>query len=254
MEGKAIQVTGFKIHAAMIAIMEDVGAVGKSGQNRDYKYRKVDDVYAALQLVMAKYKVFTTSEILAESTEERTSKSGGNLIYRKLTIRYTFWHGEDGSSVQSTVIGEGMDSGDKASNKAMAVAHKYALCQAFCIPTDEPKDPEVDSHETTGKGKTSAAPAGNKTQQAKPSQTSQNQKNTQDDQPVWQRVAQTFSKIGVSRDKLEGFLGCKLEEITDDKVQILRQIAQNIKTGKMKVENVFGSAKQAVNDLNEAFT
>jgi hypothetical protein len=45
------------------------------------------------------------------------------------------------------VIGEGMDSGDKASNKAMAVAHKYAIIQVFAIPTEDDKDPENDSHE-----------------------------------------------------------------------------------------------------------
>jgi hypothetical protein len=27
----------------------------------------------------------------------------------------------------------------------MSVAHKYALLQVFCIPTDEPKDPEHES-------------------------------------------------------------------------------------------------------------
>ena len=35
-----------------------------------------------------------------------------------------------------------MDSGDKATNKAMAIAMKYALFQVFCIPTDEMKDPD----------------------------------------------------------------------------------------------------------------
>ncbi len=38
-----------------------------------------------------------------------------------------------------------MDSGDKASNKAMSVAHKYAFLQVFCIPTKDDKDPEVDT-------------------------------------------------------------------------------------------------------------
>ncbi|MFS0844210.1 MAG: ERF family protein [Roseburia hominis] len=30
-----------------------------------------------------------------------------------------------------------MDSGDKATNKAMSVAFKYACFQVFCIPTEE---------------------------------------------------------------------------------------------------------------------
>jgi hypothetical protein len=30
-----------------------------------------------------------------------------------------------------------MDSGDKATNKAMSIAYKYAAFQAFCIPTEQ---------------------------------------------------------------------------------------------------------------------
>ena len=44
-----------------------------------------------------------------------------------------------------------MDSGDKAANKAMSAAHKYALLQVFCIPTEEPKDSENEHHEIEGK-------------------------------------------------------------------------------------------------------
>lgn len=40
-----------------------------------------------------------------------------------------------------------MDSGDKATNKAMAIAFKYACFQVFCIPTEEMKDPDAECHE-----------------------------------------------------------------------------------------------------------
>ena len=42
-----------------------------------------------------------------------------------------------------------MDSGDKATNKAMAIAMKYALFQVFCIPTEEMKDPDAETPEPT---------------------------------------------------------------------------------------------------------
>ncbi|GAH44087.1 unnamed protein product, partial [marine sediment metagenome] len=74
---------------------------------------------------------------------------GGVLIYRILTIKYTFF-AEDGSFIETIVIGEAMDSGDKAGNKAMSAAHKYALLQILLIPTDDPKDSEVDSPEING--------------------------------------------------------------------------------------------------------
>ena len=47
----------------------------------------------------------------------------------------------------------GMDSGDKATNKAMAIAFKYACFQVFCIPTEEMIDPDAESPEVKGKGK-----------------------------------------------------------------------------------------------------
>ena len=142
------------IYQKIPAIMADISAIGKDRKNtqQNYAFRGIDDVYNAVHDVFAKHKVFTTSEILSEASEERETKSGGNLIYRILKIRYRFW-AEDGSSVVSEVIGEGMDTGDKASNKAMAVAHKYLILQALCIPTDEPKDPENEHHEVKAKPK-----------------------------------------------------------------------------------------------------
>ena len=94
--------------------------------------------------ILVKHKVFTTSEILDVRRSERITQKGGTLLYSIITMRYTFW-ATDGSSVISEVVGEGMDSGDKASNKAMAIAHKYCLLQAFCTPTEEQKDPDFET-------------------------------------------------------------------------------------------------------------
>ena len=43
------------------------------------------------------------------------------MIYSVCKIRYTFF-AVDGSSISAIVVGEGMDTGDKATNKAMATA------------------------------------------------------------------------------------------------------------------------------------
>lgn len=137
-----------KIYTQMVAIMSEVDSIEKDRCNtaQSYNFRSIDDVYNSLHSVMSKHGVFTTSTILSERSEERQSAKGGTLIYRVLTIEYTFW-ADDGSFVKSSVIGEGMDSGDKASNKALSVAHKYALLQAFMVPTQDLKDPENDSPE-----------------------------------------------------------------------------------------------------------
>lgn len=134
------------IYKAIPAIMKEVGAIGKGQKNdtQNFMYRGVDDVYNELHKLLSKHEVFTVSEILDRESSERPARSGGILMYEKYTIRYTFF-ASDGSSVTSTVVGIGMDSGDKAGNKAQAVAHKYALLQIFCVPTAEKKDPDGDS-------------------------------------------------------------------------------------------------------------
>lgn len=126
------------IYQAIAEIMKEVEAIGKNKENttQHFKFRGIDDVYNALHPLLAKYGVFTVPEVLEDRSEDRQTKSGGTLIYRILKIKYHFF-AADGSSIEAVVIGEGMDSGDKASNKAMSIAHKYAFFQVFSIPTDE---------------------------------------------------------------------------------------------------------------------
>lgn len=149
--------TGPLIYSKMAAILAKVDAIGKEQKNvqQGFQYRGIDDVYNALNPVLAEHGVFMTSEIVAKSREERTNNKGTVLAFTCLRIRYTFW-AEDGSHVWTEVEGEGMDSGDKSSNKAMAVAHKYALLQAFCIPTKDLDDPDAETHEIASKSQAAA--------------------------------------------------------------------------------------------------
>ncbi len=140
------------IYESITKIMEEVPAVGKEQVNKQqgFKFRGIDDVMNALQPLLAKNKVFIVPEILEQTREERTTTKGGNLIYSICKIKYKFY-AEDGSSIEAITIGEGMDSGDKATNKAMAIAMKYALFQVFCIPTEEMKDPDSETPDESKK-------------------------------------------------------------------------------------------------------
>ena len=140
------------IYQSITKIMEEVPSIGKTQRNKTqgFMYRGIDDVMNALQPLLAKNKVFIVPEILEQMREERTTSKGGNLIYSICKIKYKFY-AEDGSSVEAITIGEGMDSGDKATNKAMAIAMKYELFQVFCIPTDEMKDPDSETPEQSTK-------------------------------------------------------------------------------------------------------
>lgn len=127
-----------KIFGAINAVMSDLGAITKDKRNQQqgFNYRGVDDVMNALNPQMVKHKLFCVPEVIRQEREERKTVKGNNLIYSIVTMRYTLY-AEDGSSIQAVVIGEGMDSGDKATNKAMAIAYKYAMFQIFSIPTEE---------------------------------------------------------------------------------------------------------------------
>ena len=140
------------VYEAICGVMSEIGAIEKSKKNQQqgFMYRGVDDVMNALQPLLVKYKVFIVPEVLEQTREERTTKNGNTVIYSVCKVKYTFY-ADDGSFVQAVVVGEGMDSGDKATNKAMSIAFKYACFQTFCIPTEEMVDPDAESHEITPK-------------------------------------------------------------------------------------------------------
>lgn len=148
------------IYESINNVMNAVGAVAKAATNpqQGYKYRGIDAVMNALHPAMSANKIFCSPEVLEETREERTTAKGGLLIYSILKVKYTFY-AEDGSNVSAIVVGEGMDSGDKSSNKAMSAAFKYACFQVFCIPTEEMKDSEEDSPEPIGKDINNNPPA-----------------------------------------------------------------------------------------------
>jgi hypothetical protein len=139
------------IYEAIPAILADVEAIGKNRNNsqQGYKFRGIDDVYNAIHPLLAKHKVFPTCEIVSRELTERQTKAGSVLFYVNIKAKYTLW-AHDGSHVTTEAWGEAMDSGDKASNKAMSAAYKYALFQLLCIPT-EAVDSEQDTHDVAPK-------------------------------------------------------------------------------------------------------
>lgn len=125
-----------KIHQAIIAIMRAVGPIAKDSQNtqQNYRFRGIDAVYNACHPHFAEHGVFSTSEIVENVHTTEPDKNGKPVNRAILKIRFTYF-AEDGSHVSTEVVGEGMDyGGDKASNKAMSVADKYALLQLLKIP------------------------------------------------------------------------------------------------------------------------
>ena len=148
-----------KIYKQICSVMQEINAIGKDRRNQtqNFQYRGIDDVMNELHSVLAKCGVFVVPQVLDEARTTGKTKSGGDMFYTRLKIKFTFY-AEDGSFIESVVIGEAMDTGDKASNKALSVGLKYALLQVFCIPTEDEKDPDAQSPEPQA-GSMKPAPA-----------------------------------------------------------------------------------------------
>ena len=134
------------IYAAMAKVMKDVGFGGKTRQNpqQGYKFRGIDDVVAACQEVLSANGVCCIPFVVEREREMVPTKSGGTMASVRLLVDHHFF-ATDGSSVTARTLGEAMDSGDKASNKAMSAALKYALVEALMIPTYE-ADRDTEEH------------------------------------------------------------------------------------------------------------
>lgn len=114
----------------------------------DYAFRSIDQVYNALSPALVKHKLIILPRMIDRQVTERISSNGKTLFYVVVSGEFDFISTDDGSKVTIKTFGEAMDSGDKATNKAMSVAYKYAAFQAFCIPTEETtQDADKETHE-----------------------------------------------------------------------------------------------------------
>ena len=143
------------IYQALANVCKSIGHVEKNQQCEGaarYKYRGIDDVYNAIHNALGANGIFILPHVIDRRNSQRETVKGRVMEYVLLRVRYEFCH-VDGSKVACEVIGEAMDSGDKGTNKAMAIAHKYALLQMFCIPTQDMPDPDAESIELAPQNK-----------------------------------------------------------------------------------------------------
>jgi hypothetical protein len=141
-----------KVFQAINAVQSDLSVTGiaktrKNQQGSGYMFRGIDDVYQALSPLLAKHGLVIIPRMLTRTCEERASKAGGALFYVTVEAEFDFVSAEDGSKATARTFGEAMDSGDKATNKAMSAAYKYAAFQTFAIPTEGNPDADAETHE-----------------------------------------------------------------------------------------------------------
>lgn len=140
---------------ALLAVMEEVRAVGKDGHNQqqNYPFRGIDGVVNAVGPALRKHGVLVVPEL--EAASYRDCLVGQKQTpQRECTVKvnYTFY-GPAGDHITASVPGEALDSGDKSTAKAMSVAYRICLLQALTIPTHE-ADPDESSPERAAPSRT----------------------------------------------------------------------------------------------------
>lgn len=140
--------TKLPIAQALSEVMKSVGGIAKKDRNnaQGFNFRGIDSVVNAVSPALQKFGVIVVPSV--EDYEYHTVEIGRNrtaMGHVKVKVSYTFI-GANGDAIKTTVVGEAMDSGDKATAKAMSVAFRTALLQALCLPTDE-IDPDAESYE-----------------------------------------------------------------------------------------------------------
>lgn len=134
------------INAVQAALSKDGITKDRRNQQQGYNFRGIDDVYNALSPLLAKNGLCILPRCISRSCEERQTAKGGTLFYVTVEAEFDFVSAEDGSRHTVKTFGEAMDSGDKATNKAMSAAYKYAAFQAFAIPTEGDNDADAVTH------------------------------------------------------------------------------------------------------------
>jgi hypothetical protein len=150
-----------KVYLAINAVQ---AALAKQGISKDrkniqqgYQFRGIDDVYNAISSLMAEHHLCVlprmisrnvteriTTKTWVERGEEKTKET--TLFYVVVDAEFDFVSSEDGTKHTVKTYGEAMDSGDKATNKAMSAAYKYAMMQTFAIPTEGDNDADSTTH------------------------------------------------------------------------------------------------------------
>lgn len=139
------------VYQAINAVQADLSVSGISKDRTNsfdkYQFRGIDDVYNVLSPLLAKHGLCILPRMIARESVERESQKGGALFYVTVEAEFDFVSAKDGSKHTVKTFGEAMDRGDKATNKAMSAAYKYAAFQAFAIPTEGNPDADAESHD-----------------------------------------------------------------------------------------------------------
>jgi hypothetical protein len=142
-----------EVYKAINAVQAQLAAVGISktrrNQQQGYQFRGIDEIYNVVSPMLAEAGLCILPRVLSRQQTERATVKGGVLFSVVVEVEFDFVSSKDGSRHTIKTFGEAMDSADKATNKAMSAAYKYAVIQAFAIPTEGDNDADAHSPEVS---------------------------------------------------------------------------------------------------------
>jgi len=148
-EQRSTAATPPTLAARMLAVMGDVGYVQKRGQTDSgprYSFIRHDDVVAAVRPVMVRHGVAFHSSVLADSLSCEPvgqTRGGATRFKTTLLLELVFISADDpGDTYTVTFPGEGIDTEDKGSGKALSYALKNGLLKTFMIESGDEADNE----------------------------------------------------------------------------------------------------------------
>lgn len=150
------------IFEKMSLITDEIGVVEKNlnvaiNKNASYKAVSERDILDAVKPIEKKYGVYSypvereivDSDTLVKESEYNGATTKTNTLYMRLKTTYRFVNIDKPEEfIDITTYGDGLDTGDKATGKAMTYADKYALMKAYKISTGD--DPDKEASPETG--------------------------------------------------------------------------------------------------------
>ena len=145
------------IYEKMSLITEEIGVIEKGltveiNKTRSYKAVSERDVLDGVKPIEKKYRVYSypaKREVIDRDTLVKESEYNGsitktNTLFMRIETTYRFVNIDNPNEfIETTVYGDGLDTGDKAPGKAMTYADKYALMKAYKLSTGDDPDKEA---------------------------------------------------------------------------------------------------------------
>lgn len=205
---------------AVCRVMQAVSYVRKDKQMQgggSYQYVSVEAVIDKLRPEMIRNGLV----LLPVGVEVLHQGDHGRQVHLRLKYTFDLVHYPSDQTRQVVVVGEGMDVGDKAGNKSMTAARKYALIMAFNIETG------LDPDDTPSSTQERAAP-----------------QPQQDDTPIDDTQLRTLQKLVTETDTdIDKFLAWASEG-AGRKVTSLKDLpARGFKKAKSLLESKKAGAK-----------